>query len=679
VASLFRNFLQSKTPAATAAPEVDELYAEATRAYQEKDFARAVPLYERVIALQPDHAEAHYKRGNALKDLGQLPAALASYDLAVEHDPNFPYAWCNRGVVQMGLALYEPALASFDRAIELDPQDAVAHSNRASLLQGLSRWQEALASHDRVLALNPRAFQTWFARGNVLRELQQPDAALLSYQEAVSLQPDFAEGHYNCAVLLERRQQFQAALAGYDKAIDAHPGFPQAHFSRAGVLKNLERREEALAAYDLAIAAKADYAEAHTNRGTLLQELRRFDAALASYDKALEIWPDYAEGHYNRGTLLAARMQAGAALTCYDRAIELKPDFAEAYCERATVLARLGRWDECLPSVTQAVAIQPDFAAAQYNRSLFLLQSGDFANGWLSHEWRWYNTAKLTIGERRAFSRPLWLGEQPIAGKRLLLHNEQGLGDTLQFCRFANTLADQGATVILQVQPPLGRLLEKSLERVSRVVADNGGALPEYDYQCPLVSLPLALKTTLATIPSAAGYLRADPARTAQWQALLEPHTRPRVGLTWSGNLNHTNDQNRSFRLADWIEHLPRELDYVCLQKDVRSEDAETLATHPWIARFERELQDFNDAAALCASVDLVICVDTSIAHVSGALGKPTWVLLPFNPDWRWLLHRTDSPWYESVKLYRQMELGDWKGVFTRVAADLRTTIATAG
>ncbi len=576
----------------------------------------------------------------------------------------------------MGLALYEPALVSFDRAIELDPKDAVTHSNRASLLQGLSRWQEALVSHDRVLALNNQALQTWFARGNVLRELQQPDAALLSYQEAVRLKPDFAEAHYNCAVLLERRQQLQAALASYDKAIEAQPGFHQAHYNRAGVLKSLKRPEAALTGYELAIAAKADYAEAHANRGVVLQELRRFDAALASYDRALALRPDYAECHFNRGTLFSAQSQWDAALASYDRAIGLRPNYAPAHCERATVLGQLGRWEASLASLNQAVALQPDFAEAHYNRSLALLLSGDFANGWLSHEWRWQNAAKLSMGERRSFTQPLWLGKEPIAGKRLLIYNEQGLGDTLQFCRFAKPLSDGGTTVILQVQAPLVGLLETGLEGVSRVIANDGGALPEFDYQCPLVSLPLALKTTLETIPGAAGYLRADPARTVQWQARLGNRTRPRVGLTWSGNPDHSNDHNRSFRLADWIEHLPGGLDYVCLQKDVRPGDAETLAANPWIARFERELRDFNDAAALCAGVDLVICVDTSIAHLSGALGKPTWVLLPFNPDWRWLLHRTDSPWYGSVKLYRQAVAGDWQGVLTRVAADLRATIA---
>jgi tetratricopeptide (TPR) repeat protein len=577
VASLFRNLFQSKTPAAAAGSEVDEILGEATRAYQAKDFARAVPLYERVIALQPDHAEAHYKRGNALKDLGQLPAALASYDAAVEHKPDFSYAWCNRGVVQQALALYGPALESFDRAIELDPTDAVAHSNRASLLQGLSRWQEALASYDHVLALNPQSLPTWFARGNVLRELQQPEAALACYREAVKLDPDFVAAHANLAALLH--------------------------------------------------------------------ESGRFDAALASYD----------------------------------RAIALQPDHARTLCARAGALLEVGRLEPALASFEQAITLQPNFPEAQYNRSLALLLAGDFARGWSSHEWRWQNMARLRMGERRPFRQPLWLGNEPIAGKRLLLYSEQGLGDTVQFCRFAKTLADRGATVILEVHSTLVDLLETGLEGASRVVADDGSPLPEFDYQCPLLSLPLALKTTLDTIPGAAGYLRGDPARTAQWQERLGARSRPRVGLTWSGNSKHSNDRNRSFPLAALIEHLPRELDYVCMQKDIRSADAQTLAANPWIARVERELHDFGAAAALCDNVDLVISVDTSIAHLGGALGRPTWVLLPFNPDWRWLVGRADSPWYDSVRLYRQHAIGAWNGVFTRVAADLRKTFTTAG
>jgi tetratricopeptide (TPR) repeat protein len=669
VASLFRSLFQPKTPASVAAPQVEELYAEATRAYEAQDFSRAVPLYERIIALEPAHAEAHYKRGNALKNLGQLHPALASYDAAVEHKPDFPYAWCNRGVVQQTLGSYDAALVSFDRAIQLAPTDAVAHSNRAALLQALSRWEEALASYDRVLALDSQSAQIWFHRGGVLRELRQIEAALASFRQALQLKPDFAECHYNCGVLLERIQQPHAALASYDQAIQLNPGFHQAHYNRAGVLNGMKQLEAALAGYDRALAAKADYVEAHANRGVVLQGLKRWDEALASYDRAIALRSDYAECHFNRGTLLAIRMRWEEAVASFDRALATEPRSAKAFCERAGVFMQTGRLEAALDSYNQAVAIDPDLAEAQYNRALALLLNGDYARGWLAHEWRWRNAEKLAMGHR-SFTHPLWLGQDPIAGKRLLMYSEQGLGDALQFCRFAKSVADLGGIVFLEVQPALASLLQ-GLEGVSRVIVE-GSPLPEFDYRCPLLSVPVALKTTLATIPGAAGYLRGDPDKVAEWRARLGEPSRPRVGLTWSGNPRQGNDHNRSFRLASWIEHLPRELDYVCLQKEIRPVDEELLAANPWIARFDSELRDFSDTAALCECVDLVISVCTSVAHVSGALGRPTWVLLSFNADWRWLVGRDDSPWYRSAKLYRQSAIGDWGGVFTRVAADLR-------
>ncbi len=615
--------------------DAEVLYAEATQAYQSQDFSRAIASYERLIALQPDHAEAYYRRGNALKDLGQPQAALASYDAALQYKPDFQYAWCNRGFIQQSLGLHEAALSSFDQAIRLDPNDIIAHANRSSLLQILSRWPEALASHDRVLALNPRLVQVWVHRGNVLRELRQPEAALASYRKALELHAGSAEAHYNCGVLLELMQQPQAALASYDRAIESYPDFYQAHYNRAGLLKKSKQPQSALAAYECAIAIKADYAEAHANRGAVLHELERWDEAMASYDRALA----------------------------------LRSDFAEAYTQRAYTLGATGQFAAALADYDRAVAIKPEFAEAQWNRSTTQLLLGDYANGWLNFEWRWGNAASL-LAPLPVFKQPLWLGREPLAGRRLLIQHEQGLGDTLQFCRFAKSVAERGATVFLTVQPPLAGLLRR-LEGVSQVVAD-GSPLPEFDYHCPIMSLPLALKTTLHTIPSASGYLHAHPARVAQWRTRLGERRRRCIGLAWSGNADHSNDQNRSIRLADWIEHLPRELDYVCVQKDIRAADAETLAGATWIARVDHELHDFEDAAALCASVDLVISVDTSIAHLSGALGRPTWVLLPFNPDYRWLQTRADSPWYQSATLYRQQAIGDWDSVLARVAAELR-------
>jgi hypothetical protein len=269
----------------------------------------------------------------------------------------------------------------------------------------------------------------------------------------------------------------------------------------------------------------------------------------------------------------------------------------------------------------------------------------------------------------RNFNEPLWLGDESLAGKRLLLYSEGGLGDTIQFSRYAALCAAQGATVILEVQPPLSALLG-NLEGVSRLIS-RGNALPPFDYHCPLMSLPLALKTTLDTIPAAAKYLHSDPAKVAQWHTLLGERSRPRIGLVWSGNPNNPLDPRRSIRLADWVPHLPAQFQYFCLQKDVRAEDRATLDSSDLFS-FDDDLLGFADTAALCNCMDLVISVDTSLLHLSGALGHRTWLLLPFTPDWRWLRDRSDTPWYPSVKLYRQKAAGDWNELFERVAADLR-------
>jgi hypothetical protein len=329
--------------------------------------------------------------------------------------------------------------------------------------------------------------------------------------------------------------------------------------------------------------------------------------------------------------------------------------------------------DAALADYQRAVTLKPESAPAQYNRALAQLLKGDYQSGWLNYEWRWHNAKKLGLPDVSRFSRyPLWLGLESIAGKRLLVYTEQGFGDTLQFCRFASSAARLGAEVILEARAPLIGLLQ-TLEGVSQLLVE-GDPLPEADYRCPVLSLPLALKATLATIPAAGGYLRSHPTKVAQWRSRLGERQRPRVGLVWSGSAAQGNDHNRSFRLAQWVEHLPREFEYICLQKDIRPADQETLAAHPWISRYDAQLEGFDDTAALCECLDLVISVCTSVAHLGGALGRPTWVMVPFNPDWRWLLGRDHSPWYQSVRIYRQPSIGDWQSVFARVAADLRAT-----
>jgi tetratricopeptide (TPR) repeat protein len=447
--------------------------------------------------------------------------------------------------------------------------------------------------------------------------------------------PDNFESFYEQAISAAQRQDYELAVELYDSAIELDPSHADAYYKRGNALKSLGRLNAAIASYTQAIDRKNDYAYAYCNLGVVQQALGLTSAALSSYDRSIVLDPADAVSHYNRALLKQDLMQWEEALRSYDRAIDIDPQFADA----------------------------------QYNRAVTQLFCGDFSRGWRGFEWRWKNAQRLGIGEARDFSQPLWLGEHEIAGKRILLHSEGGLGDTLQFCRYAPLLATMGATVHLEVQAPLRELLTQ-VKSVSRLVA-KGEALPSFDFHCPLMSLPLAMKTTLESIPAAQSYLRADSDAVTRWRARLNRSNRPRVGLVWSGSPDNAIDARRSISLLEWSRHLPSQCEYFCLQNQVRDADMAVLSCNSSIRRFQPEEMDFASTAALCECMDVIVSVDTSLAHLGGALGRPTWILLPLVPDWRWLRDRDDSPWYPTVKLYRQRSAGNWSEVFDRIAADL--------
>jgi hypothetical protein len=292
---------------------------------------------------------------------------------------------------------------------------------------------------------------------------------------------------------------------------------------------------------------------------------------------------------------------------------------------------------------------------------------GDFDRGWKEYEWRW-KSVQLANSQRN-FAQPLWLGKESLTGKTILLHSEQGLGDTLQFCRYIKLVSELGARVILEVYKPLSALLTR-LDGVAQLV-ETGGPLPAVEFHCPLLSLPLAFKTGLNTIPARVSYIASNPGKVTEWRARLGKRTKPRIGLVWSGRTEHINDRNRSIPLSDLLKSLPNAYQYISLQKEIGQKDKETLGSRADILHFGEQLADFTDTAALCELMDVVISVDTSVAHLAGAMGKAVWILLPFCPDWRWLLDRADSPWYPTATLFRQDVMGDWGGVLRKVQAEL--------
>ena len=440
----------------------------------------------------------------------------------------------------------------------------------------------------------------------------------------------------------------------------------------AATAKDFER---AIPLYDRAIALSPDNAEPYYKRANALKDVGRLEAAVASYDQAIARKPEYAYAYCNRGVIQHRLGLVAEAVSSLDQALALEPNDAVAHYNRAMVLQDCSRWSDAVASYNRAIAINPQYADAQFNRALTLLYLGDFANGWPAFEWRWENAQRLGIAARRDYPQPRWHGRESLAGKRLVVYHEQGLGDTIQFCRYVTLAAAQGASVILEVPASLVNLL-RTLEGVSHVVA-MGSALPPFDYHCPLLSLPLAFNTTSDTIPAPPKYLSSDATKVARWHALLGERTRPRVGLIWSGNPNNHMDERRSIAFAALEAHLPAEFQYFCLQKDIRPADAAVLDANPLIFSYAAELRDFTDTAALCECMDVVLTVDTSVAHLSAAMGLRTWILLAFTPDWRWTHGRADSPWYPSATLYQQKSAGDWNEVLARVATDLRREFPT--
>jgi tetratricopeptide (TPR) repeat protein len=663
---LFGPATGNPTPAVD--PAADEI-ARARALHEQGHIDAAAALYRRILDAHPGSAEGHYRYGNLLADLGQWEAALGCYDRAVASRHDHAHAHCNRAVVLGRLDRIPEALESYRRALAIDPGDVVARCNLGTLLSGLGRKSEALACFDAAVVHDARCFAGHFGKGALLQENKEWRGALAAYDLALGIQPGDPLTHYNRGTVLRQLEQWDAALASFSRAIELDASFFRAHAAQGDMLAALNRFEAAVASYARAIALQPEDVTLHTNCGVLQHKLQNFSAALASYDRALALRPEHAEAHFNRGCVLGELDDWAAALACYERAIAAQPRYQQAYVNRGSTLLSLGRIRDAIASFRQAIEIDPELAEAHYNLALAALTAADFQTGWQEYEWRWRAQSGAIYREKREFAAPLWTGRQPLAGTAVLLYAEQGLGDALQFCRYAPEVAALGARVILEVPAPLVDLCS-TLPGVAQVLP-YGGALPGFDYQCPLMSLPLAFHTELETIPSPAGYLRADEHRTVGWQRRLAPRSRPRIGLTWSGKRVAGTDPRRHFPLSSLLPHLPDEFDYVCLQTEVLAADRDTLTQCPAIRRYE--LSDFSDTAALCECVDLVISVDTSVAHLAGALGRPVWVLLAFSADWRWLTDREDSPWYRSVRLFRQSSPGDWNSVFQRVERALRS------
>lgn len=538
----------------------------------------------------------------------------------------------------------------------------------AVVLQQQGRLREAEKIYARVLKVAPDQFDALNLLGTVKLLRGQAGEAYRLISAALKVNPRVPDVWVNRGLVLHALKRDEEALESFEKALALKPDDAGALNHRGNVLLGLGRPADALAAFDRLLALFPRHGEARLNRGIALAGLERHEEALVDFDAALATAPGSPMAHYNRGIALFSLGRYADAVASYDRTLAAAPDHVKALNNRGLALQALNRHPEALASYGRAVEIQKDYADAHFNQALALLTIGDFRRGFQEYEWRWRRTGMPA--ERRGHGRPLWLGEYPLQRKTILLQAEQGLGDTIQFARYVPLLARAGAKVVMEAQQELVPVLAQ-VDGAARVVA-RGQPLPAFDVYCPLGSLPLALKTDAASIPADTPYMKADDARIAKWQARIDGSGRPKVAVAWSGNVRHSNDRNRSIALSQLAALWPADrVRFVSIQRELRNDDAQLLAAEERVTQVGADLDDFADTAAVLALVDLVITVDTSVAHLAGAMGRPVWILLPFSPDWRWTLEGESSRWYPTARLFRQPSLGDWASVIERIRSEL--------
>lgn len=659
-------------------PRADAIYNEGLAHHQAGRLDQARQCYEQVLAAEPSHFDALHMLGVFAIQTGQPEPAVELIRMAISIRDSEPSAYGNLGNALNALHRYAEALEASDRAIALAPGFAQGHGNRAQALSQLGRLEDAAAAYGQAAALRPTP-QAHFNLAVVLRDLGRLEAALEACDQAIALKPDYVEALRSRGVILSDLERPDEALESLDRAIALRPDFAQAWCDRGVALRKLDRAADALASQDEALRLQPENIEALCGRISPLRELHRVEEALAAADHAIAIRPDYAQAHNVRGVVLYDLGRWDEALESYDRALALDPDNAKALSNRGVVLYELRRFDEAMDSYDRAIALQPNLADAQHNQSMCRLMLGDMEAGWAQYEWRW--RISEILHERRAGDAPSWLGREDLSGKTIVLWAEQGLGDTLQFCRYAPAVADRGAQVILEVQRGLERLLATIDSRVRVITRDE--PRPAHDFQTPLMSLPHALAGSLKG--EAATYLRADLEASAAWGRRLEGGTGGlRVGLCWAGGLRahqfiaHNTDKRRSLPLEAFAPLADVEgLAIYSLQKGPPAAQLAELEAKGWtgpkITDLTAEFKDFADTAALIDNLDLVITCDTAVAHLVGALGKPVWILNRFDACWRWLTEREDSPWYPTARLFRQPAPGDWSSVIARVAEALRS------
>jgi tetratricopeptide (TPR) repeat protein len=643
------------------------------------------------LELKPDllDPQQHYQMGRGFWQSGKLDAAIACYHRALQQKPDYIEAIAELGTTYGRQGNLEASVQYWQKLIGINPAIAEAHYNLGITLCRQERLAEAIAAWQSAIELQPDLAAAHFSLGDILLQVGNLDAAIARLQTAIDLQPNYAQAYNSLGLAFSKKLQLEQSVAMYERAIAISPNLAEAHCNLGDVLLQQEKLDEAIAACRKAIALKPDLAAAYSNLGVALMRQGQLEEAIAACSQAIEIQADLAAAYSNLGEALFKQDKLEDAIASYERAIALNPNLGDAHCNLGVAFCEQNRIEAALTHLQKAINLQPDDAISHVNLGMTQITIGDFANGLSEYEWRWQQK-DVPIPK---FTQPLWDGSE-LAGRTILLWAEQGLGDTLQFIRYAPMVAQKGGRVIVSCPATLTRLVE-SVSNVEMAIAE-GDLLPEFDVHAQMLSLPRLIGTTVSNIPSQVPYIQVcrnksettlPPSDSLKGGDLESPLLKGgggslHIGIVWASGYRQRSDSLRFYHkkscpLSLFTRLL--ELSHVHLYSlqvgrnandiDELSEFSDRDRLHNW----SPFIHDFTDTAMLVSQLDLTISVDTAIVHLAGAVGKPVWTLLPFAPDWRWFLDREDTPWYPTMRLFRQTERGDWDGVMHRVYEALQT------
>ena len=665
-------------------PDYAEAYVNLGNSFKELCmYDETLAAYNKAIILNPYLIEVYISRGNVLQDLDKYPEALESYEMAIAIKPDYAEAISNRKKILKELKHFNKVCSSNENSEKINYNLACIYLDHGNILKDLKRLDESIASFDQAIKINPSLAEAYSNRGIVLRELFRLNEAIDSYDKAIEINPDYAEAFSNRGIALRELKRLDEALDSFERAIEIMPDYVDALSNRGNTLKDLNRLDEALASYNQAIQINPNFAEAYYNRGIYFGELEQLKQALASYDQAIKINPGYASAYSNRGNVLKDLKRFQESQASYEKAIELKPDYAEAYSNLGVMFNELKRYEESLANYDKAIELKPDFAEAYFNKSVLLLSLQDFENGWSLYNWRWKKNIDSSFAISTASSKLINPHSTFSKRKIFLIFGEQGVGDQILFSSMLDQLFDVAPLSKIMVDKRLLPLFERSIPQGKFIDKKRAPEDIEFDEHLSIADLGKYFRNCTADFDkSRKSFLKADQSRANEFRRSLIADNKYLCGITWSSNIN-TIGADKSIQLEDLLPILKiNHITFVNLQYgDIYEQLTAFNKKHDLNIKNCFEVDNFNHLdghAALIQSCDFVVSISNTTAHISGAIGKETYLLCPTGKGllWYWCNQLNGkSLWYPSIHIYEQRQIGNWFDVVQRVKFEIENKL----